>query len=170
MPVQPAASPLRIVPAVVEDVPAILQFIRELAVYERLEHRVVTTEAALETWLFGPQKLAEAVIARLDGEAVGFALFFPNFSTFLGKPGIYLEDLFVREHVRGRGIGRALIAHLARVAVERGWGRVEWAVLDWNAPAIKFYRGLGADVLENWRVCRLTGDALASVARADSIG
>ena len=109
--------------------------------------------------------MAEAVVARFAGEPVGFALFFANFSTFLGKPGIYLEDLFVREAARGKGVGRALMAHLARVAVERGWGRVEWAVLDWNAPAIRFYRGLGADLLEDWRICRLTGEALDRTAR-----
>jgi GNAT superfamily N-acetyltransferase len=142
----------------------ILQFIRELADYERLEHRVTATEADIERWLFGPASVAEAVIARIGGEPVGFALFFPNFSTFLGKPGIYLEDLFVREHARGRGVGRALMTYLARLAVERGWGRVEWAVLDWNAPAITFYRGLGADLLEDWRMCRLTGEALRRVA------
>jgi len=158
-------SPLEIVPAVLSDVPVILQFIRELAEYERLRHRVIASEASLERWLFGPAPVAEAVIARIAGEPVGFALFFPNFSTFLGKPGIYLEDLFVRERARGKGVGRALMTHLARTAVERGWGRVEWAVLDWNAPAIRFYRGLGADLLEDWRICRLTGEALERTAR-----
>jgi GNAT superfamily N-acetyltransferase len=165
MPSAPDPSPLQIVPAVLSDVPVILQFIRELAEYERLQHRVVATEASLERWLFGPAPVAEAVMARMDGVPVGFALFFPNFSTFLGKPGIYLEDLFVQERARGRGVGHALMAHLARTAVERGWGRVEWAVLDWNAPAIRFYHGLGADLLEDWRICRLTGDALERVAR-----
>jgi GNAT superfamily N-acetyltransferase len=161
----PDPSPLAITGAVPSDVPVILQFIRELAEYEQLRHRVIATEASLERWLFGSAPVAEAVIARLGGEPVGFALFFPNFSTFLGKPGIYLEDLFVREAARGKGVGHALMAHLARVAVERGWGRVEWAVLDWNAAAIRFYRGLGADLLEDWRLCRLTGDALERAAR-----
>jgi GNAT superfamily N-acetyltransferase len=142
------------------DVPVILGFIRDLARYERLEHAVVATEDDLRRWLFGDRPMAEVIIARAGGEPVGFALFFANFSTFLGRPGIYLEDLYVRESARGRGIGTALLTHLARVALERGWGRVEWAVLDWNRPALEFYRRLGARTLDDWRICRLTGEAL----------
>jgi GNAT superfamily N-acetyltransferase len=156
--------PLTIEPATPAEIPRLLDFIRELAEYEKLADRVVATEADLQRWMFGDRPVAEAVIARLDGEAVGFALFFPVFSTFLGRPGIYLEDLFVRESARGQGIGRALVTYLARLAVSRGWGRVEWSVLDWNAPAIGFYRRLGAQVLDDWRVCRLTGDALQRLA------
>ena len=156
---------LSIEPAVPDDVPLVLEFIRELAEYEKLADRVVATEADLRRWLFGEKPVAEAVIAREGGTALGFALFFPVFSTFLGRPGIYLEDLFVREAARGQGVGRALLTYLATLAVGRGWGRVEWAVLDWNAPAIAFYRRLGAEVLEHWRVCRLTGQALERLGR-----
>ena len=156
---------LSIEPAVADDVPLVLEFIRELAEFEKLADRVVATEADLRRWLFGGNPVAEAVIAREGGTALGFALFFPVFSTFLGRPGIYLEDLFVREAARGQGVGRALLTYLAKLAVGRGWGRVEWAVLDWNAPAIAFYRRLGAEVLEHWRVCRLTGQALERLGR-----
>jgi GNAT superfamily N-acetyltransferase len=155
---------LTIDPATPDEIPLVLEFIRELADYERLADRVVATEADLRRWLFGEQRVAEAVIAREHGTPVGFALFFPVFSTFLGRPGIYLEDLFVRESARGQGTGRALVTYLARLAVSRGWGRVEWSVLDWNAPAIGFYRRLGADVLGDWRICRLTGEALTRLA------
>ena len=147
--------------ATADDVPIVLQFIRELAKYEKLEDRVVATDSQLREHLFGPRPMAEVVLAERGGEPVAFALFFPNFSTFLGRPGLYLEDLFVREDVRGEGIGRRLLAHMARLAIERGWGRMEWAVLDWNAPAIGFYRRLGASLLEDWRICRLTGESLA---------
>ena len=143
-----------------DDVPVILGFIRDLARYERLEHAVVATDDDLRRWLFGDRPMAEVILARAGGEPVGFALFFANFSTFLGRPGIYLEDLYVRESARGRGIGTALLTHLARVALERGWGRVEWAVLDWNRPALEFYRRLGAVTLDDWRICRLTGEVL----------
>ena len=143
------------------DVALVLSFIRSLAKYEKLEDRVIATEDDLRRWLFGPSPVAEVLLAFEGDEAAGFALFFPNFSTFLGRPGIYLEDLFVRETSRGRGIGRQLLTHLARIATERGWGRVEWAVLDWNAPAIRFYESLGATVMPDWRVCRLTGEPLA---------
>ena len=156
---------LTIVPAAPDEVPLVLAFVRELAEYEKLSNRVVATEADLRRWLFGDQRVAEAVIARQDGVPVGFALFFPVFSTFLGRPGIYLEDLFVREPARGQGTGRALLTYLARLAVSRGWGRVEWAVLDWNAPAIGFYRRLGAEMLDDWRICRLTGAALDRLGR-----
>ena len=151
-------------PATPSDVPAILGFIRELASYEKLEHQVVATEALLARHLFGPRPAAEVVIAEVEGRAVGFALFFHNFSTFLGRPGMFLEDLYVQPHARGLGIGRALLRHLAGLAVERGCGRLDWNVLDWNAPAIGFYQKLGAEVLPDWRTCRLTGDALKTLA------
>jgi GNAT superfamily N-acetyltransferase len=156
---------LTIVPAAPDEVPLVLAFVRELADYEKLSNRVVATETDLRRWLFGDQRVAEAVIARQDGVPVGFALFFPVFSTFLGRPGIYLEDLFVREPARGQGTGRALLTYLARLAVSRGWGRVEWAVLDWNTAAIGFYRRLGAEMLDDWRICRLTGAALDRLGR-----
>jgi GNAT superfamily N-acetyltransferase len=146
------------------DTALVLGFIRDLARYERLEQRVVATEDDLRRWLFGERPCAEVLIASEGDEPAGFALFFPNFSTFLGRPGIYLEDLYVREASRGRGIGRRLLEELARIAVERGWGRVEWAVLDWNRSAIGFYERLGAMMLNDWRICRLTGDALARLA------
>ncbi len=152
-------------PATPSDVPAILGFIRELASYEKLEHQVVATEALLARHLFGPRPAAEVVIAEVEGRAVGFALFFHNFSTFLGRPGMFLEDLYVQPHARGLGIGRALLRHLAGLAVERGCGRLDWNVLDWNAPAIGFYQKLGAEVLPDWRTCRLTGDALKALAQ-----
>ena len=157
------ATPL-IRPATRADVPLILAFIRDLAEYERLPHEVVATEAALDETLFGDRPAAEVRIATLGGEAVGFALFFHTYSTFLARRGLYLEDLFVRPAARGRGVGRALLAALARLAVERGCGRLEWSVLDWNASAIGFYRALGAAPMDGWTVFRLTGDALARVA------
>jgi GNAT superfamily N-acetyltransferase len=153
-------SQLTIRQATVGDAALVLSFIGSLAKYEKLEDRVVATEDDLRRWLFGPSPVAEVLLAFEGDDAAGFALFFPNFSTFLGRPGIYLEDLFVREASRGHGIGRQLLARLARLATERGWGRVEWAVLDWNAPAIRFYESLGATVMPDWRVCRLTGEAL----------
>ena len=150
--------------ATAADVPLILQFIRLLARYENLEHHVVATDDSLREYLFGARAYAEVVFAELDGRAVGFALFFPTFSTFVGRPGIYLEDLYVLEEMRGKGIGRQLLSHLARLTLERGWGRLDWAVLDWNAPAIGFYAKLGAQMLADWRICRLTGAALESLA------
>lgn len=158
------SSRARLRPATPDDVPAILEFIRQLAAYEQLEEHVVATEEALAEHLFGAHPVAEAILAELDGEPAGFALFFPNFSTFLGRPGLYLEDLYVREDLRGRGIGRQMLAHLAALAVARGWGRMDWSVLDWNAPAIGFYRRLGAELMPDWRTCRLTGDALQRLA------
>lgn len=156
---------LRIRPATEADVPLILRFIRELAEYERLLHEVVATEERLRETLFGPRRAAEVVIAEdADGEALGFALFFHNYSTFLAQPGIYLEDLYVRPEARGRGTGRALLAHLARLAKERGCGRLEWWVLDWNESAIRFYRSLGAQPMDDWTVFRLTGGDLARLA------
>ena len=144
----------------VDDVATILGFIRALAEYEQLAHAVVATEADLRTHLFGPRPAAEVLIGDLDGRPVGFALFFPNFSTFLAKPGIYLEDVFVLPEARGRGVGRALLAAVAKVAVARDAGRLEWSVLDWNAPAIGFYRKLGATPMDEWTVMRVTGEAL----------
>jgi GNAT superfamily N-acetyltransferase len=147
------------------DVPLIAELIRALARYERLEDEVVMTQEKLERTLFGPVRYAETLIAEDGGDAVGFALFFHNYSTFLARPGIYLEDLYVRESHRGRGVGRALLARLAALAVERECGRLEWAVLDWNRDAIGFYERLGARPNSEWTVYRLTGDALASLAR-----
>lgn len=146
--------------AVPDDVPAILGFIRALAEYERLLHEVTATEEALREHLFGPTPRAEVVLAELDGRPVGFALFFHNYSTFLAKPGIYLEDLFVLPEFRGRGFGKALLIHLARLAKQRGCGRFEWSVLDWNEPSIRFYRSLGAVPLADWTIMRVTGAAL----------
>ena len=146
------------------DIPLILRFIRDLAIYEKLEHKVVATEAGLRQTLFGNPRFAEVVFAVVDGVEGGFALFFHNYSTFLGAPGIYLEDLFVKPEFRGRGLGKALLAHLAKLAKERGCGRVEWAVLDWNTPSIDFYKGLGAIPLDDWRIFRLTGDAMEKLA------
>jgi GNAT superfamily N-acetyltransferase len=154
----------RIRPAEEADVPLILRFIRELADYERLLHEVVATEERLRRTLFGPRPGAEVVIAEADGEPVGFALFFHNYSTFLAQPGLYLEDLYVRPEARGRGIGRALLAHLARLARERECGRLEWWVLDWNEEATRFYHSLGARPMDEWTVFRLTGDDLARLA------
>ncbi|HEX5207960.1 MAG TPA: GNAT family N-acetyltransferase [Steroidobacteraceae bacterium] len=151
-------------PATLGDVPLVLEFIRELARYEHLEHEVTATEADLGEALFGERRYAEVVFACSDGKALGFALFFHNFSTFKGRPGIYLEDLFVRPEARGRGIGRKLLAHLARTALERRCSRLEWAVLDWNEPSIGFYRGLGAVPMDEWSIFRLTGAPLALLA------
>lgn len=147
-----------------EDVGLILAFVRELAEYEKLAHDVVADEASLATHLFGAQPRAEVVIADVDGQPAGFALFFHNFSTFLGQPGLYLEDLYVRPPFRARGLGRLLMAHLARLAIERGCGRFEWWVLDWNAPAIAFYRDLGAVAMDEWTVQRISGSALQALA------
>jgi GNAT superfamily N-acetyltransferase len=146
------------------EMPQVLAFIRELARYERLEHQVVASEADLAAALCGERPYAEVVFGCLDGVPVGFALFFHNFSTFLGKPGIYLEDLFVRPEARGRGVGERLLAWLARTALERGCARLDWAVLDWNEPSIGFYRRLGATAQDAWTGYRLTGAALAALA------
>lgn len=147
-----------------EDVPLILAFVRELAEYERLAHEVVATEESLRDSLFGERRVAEVLLGYVEDEPAAFALFFHNFSTFLGKPGIYLEDLYVRPEHRGSGIGRAMLAHLARLAVQRGCGRLEWWVLDWNNPAIGFYRKLGAASMDDWTVYRLTGEPLERLA------
>jgi GNAT superfamily N-acetyltransferase len=151
-------------PAGREDIPLVLGFIRDLARYERLEHEVTASEAELQEALFGAHRYAEVVFACDGGQPVGFALFFHNFSTFKGRPGIYLEDLFVRPEARGRGIGKRLLAWLARTAVERRCARLEWAVLDWNEPSIGFYRSLGAVAMDEWTTFRLTGEALALLA------
>jgi GNAT superfamily N-acetyltransferase len=154
-------------PAGEHDVGAILQFIRDLAIYEHLEHQVVATEEMLRAALFGARPYAEVVLGCLDGEPVGFALFFHNFSTFLGRPGIYLEDLFVRPEARGHGLGRRLLAWLAATAVSRGCGRLEWSVLNWNEPSIQFYKKLGAVAMDEWSIYRLTGPALSELAQVD---
>jgi GNAT superfamily N-acetyltransferase len=147
-----------------DDVPLILDFIRQLARYERLEQEVVATEEILRTTLFGDHRFAEVIIGEANGEPAGFALFFHNFSTFIGRPGIYLEDLFVRSEYRGRGYGRALLARLAQIAKERNCGRLEWAVLNWNEPAIGFYQNLGAIPMNQWTVYRLKGAKLEELA------
>src|SRR5947207_8089441 len=146
------------------DVPLILQFIRDLAEYERLADRVMATEEQIRRTLFGSPRFAEVLIAEEDGAPAGFALFFHNYSTFLGQPGIYLEDLFVRQEMRGRGVGKSLLARLARIARERGCGRVEWAVLDWIAPSIAFYRSIGAVSLDDWMISRVAGEAMNALA------
>ena len=153
-------------PAAALEMPLVLAFIRELAEYERLTDQVVATEADLSKALTGPRPYAEVVFGCLDGDAVGFALFFHNFSTFRGKPGIYLEDLYVRPEARGHGVGKQLLSWLARTALERGCARLEWSVLDWNEPAIGFYHGLGAVALDDWTVMRVTGAALERLARS----
>ncbi|MEW6638452.1 MAG: GNAT family N-acetyltransferase [Actinomycetota bacterium] len=155
---------LEIRAATAGDVPLILAFIRELADYERLSHEVVATEEILRESLFGERRVAEVALAHLGTKPAGFALFFHNFSTFLGRPGLYLEDLYVRPEFRGEGVGKALLTHLARLATERGCGRLEWWVLDWNEPAIRFYRRLGAVPMDDWTVYRLSGDALKALA------
>ncbi len=156
--------PCSIRTATVDDVPLILDFIRGLADYEKLAHEVVATEATLRQTLFGATPAAHVVIAEVEGRPAGFALYFFNYSTFLAKPGLYLEDLFVKPEYRGAGTGKALLLHLAKIANTRGCGRMEWSVLDWNEPAIKFYETLGARRMNEWQICRLTGPALAQYA------
>ena len=153
-------------PATRADLPLIAQFIRDLAEYEKLVHEVRFDEATLAGHLFGSRPMAEVVIGEVGGEPQGFALFFHNFSTFEGRPGLYLEDLFVRPAARGPGLGRALLAHLAALAVERGCARLEWSVLDWNAPAIGFYEKLGARAMSDWTIMRVDGEALADLGDA----
>ncbi len=155
-------------PATITDVPVILAFIRELAEYERLTHEVVATEELLAAALFGPRPEAEVLIACADGAPVGFALFFANFSTFQARPGLYLEDLFIRPDFRGLGLGKRLLIEVARLAVARGCGRYEWSVLDWNAPSIRFYESLGAEMHDAWRRMRVTGAALAQLAARET--
>jgi GNAT superfamily N-acetyltransferase len=146
------------------DVPIIRQLIRELAEYEQLTHEAVVTEAALRETLFGPRPSAEVLIAEFGNEVAGFALYFHNYSTFVGKPGLYVEDVFVRAQFRGRGLGTAFFRRMARIAVDRGCGRMEWAVLDWNEPALNFYRKIGAVPMSDWTVHRLVGDGLLRLA------
>jgi GNAT superfamily N-acetyltransferase len=158
-------SDFQITAATDQDVPIILDLIKQLADYERLADRVVATEQRLRDTLFGERPAAEVLLASLEGETVGFAVFFTNYSTFLAKPGLYLEDLFVKPHARGKGIGKALLARLAKIAVERDCGRVDWSVLNWNEPSLRFYEALGAVPLSDWTTHRLTGEALVKLAR-----
>ena len=150
-------------PATPQDIPAIVTLIRELAEFEHLSHLVQTTPEKLHPHLFGERPVAEAVVAEVDGQVVAFALFFTNFSTFLAQPGLYLEDLYVQPAHRQHGLGRALLTHLAQLAVARGYGRFEWSVLDWNANAIRFYEGRGATMMPDWRICRVTGERLQAL-------
>jgi GNAT superfamily N-acetyltransferase len=159
-----ATELLSIRSATEDDVALVLDFIQKLAEYEKLSHEVVATESTLRNYLFGPRPMAEVILAHWGGQPVGFALYFHNFSTFLARPGIYLEDLFVDPEHRGKGIGKALLVQLARIAAERDCGRLEWSVLDWNEPSIQFYRKLGAESKDAWTTYRLTGDALERLA------
>jgi GNAT superfamily N-acetyltransferase len=147
-----------------EDVPLILQFIKEIADYEKLAHEVITTEKILTESLFGERKSAEVVIGEFEGQPVGYAIFFHNFSTFLGKKGLYLEDLFVRPQFRGKGFGKKLLLHLVQIAQDRNCGRMEWSVLDWNTPAIEFYNSLGAKPMDGWTVYRLDEKAMTKLS------
>ena len=159
-----APENFKIRPACVEDVPIILKLIRDLATYERAPREVTATEEQLADVLFGERPAAEVLLAFEQESAIGFAVFFHNFSTWLGRPGLYLEDLFVKPKKRGKGYGRALLVELAKIARERGCGRMEWAVLNWNEPAIKFYRALGATPMDEWTVFRLTRDGIEKLA------
>ena len=150
--------------ATIDDVGLILHFIKELASYEKLLHEVSASEEVLRETLFGEAAKAEVILGYYDDQAVGFALFFHNFSTFLGKPGIYLEDLYVKPEIRGKGIGKQMLQYLARLAIERGCGRLEWWVLDWNDTAIEFYKKIGAQPMDEWTVYRVTGEPLARLA------
>lgn len=157
---------IKIKKATKEDVPIILGFIKDLAEYENLSKDVVATEKSLQKWLFGKNAVAETLIAFLDGVPAGFALFFHSFSTFLAKPGIYLEDLFVKPEYRGKGIGKRLLVEVAKIAKKRDCGRLEWSVLNWNKPAIDFYKKLGAQPLDEWTMYRVTGKSLEKLARS----
>jgi GNAT superfamily N-acetyltransferase len=161
-------SSLQIVPATEAEIPVILGMIRDLAEYEKLTHLVVATEERLRQTLFGKRPAADVLLASWDSEWAGIALFFSNYSTFLAQPGIYLEDLYVKPHLRGKGIGFALLKRLTEIAVERGCGRVEWEVLDWNEPSIQFYKRLGAAPMDQWTRFRLTGDAIKQLAGSSS--
>jgi len=162
------ATPFFLRGAELRDIGAIVQLIRDLAEFEQLSHLLQVTPEKLRPQLFGEKAVVEALVAEAGGEVVGFALFFTNFSTFLAQPGLYLEDLFVTPAQRGRGIGAALLTRLARLAVERGYGRFEWSVLDWNQDAIGFYQRLGATVMPDWRICRITGDALQALGEPEA--
>jgi len=153
-------------PAAPHDVPAIVGLIGELAEFEQLSHLLQLTPETLAPHLFGDRPVVESVVAEADGRVVAFALFFTNFSTFLAKPGLYLEDLYVQPAFRGAGIGKALLGHLGALAVARGYGRFEWSVLDWNDNAIRFYEKMGATVMPDWRICRVTGEALQQLGKA----
>ena len=160
----PASLSFFIRAAELRDVTAIVQLIRELADFEQLTHLLQVTPEKLRPHLFGERAVVEALVAESQGEVVGFAVFFTNFSTFLAQPGLYLEDLYVQPAHRGRGVGEALLSRVGRLAVERDYGRFEWSVLDWNANAIRFYEKMGATVMPDWRICRVTGDALQRFA------
>lgn len=151
------------------DVPVIFELIKALAEYEKLSHAVTGSVASLKTHLFGDRPYAEAIIAEFAGQPVGFSLFFHNYSTFLTQPGIYIEDLFVLPEYRGRGIGKQLVSYVAQLAVSRNCGRLEWSVLDWNKPAIGFYQRIGASILDEWRICRVTGNSLKSLASGQQL-
>jgi GNAT superfamily N-acetyltransferase len=163
------ASALRIAPSVPADVPAIYAMIRELAEYEKLLHEVESSEEDVRRALFGTPPSAQALVARLNGEAVGFALYFATFSTFVGRPGIWLEDLYVRSAWRKQGVGSKLLARLAQITIERNYGRLEWSVLDWNTPAIDVYKAIGAKPKEEWTIMRLTGESLKQLAAKASV-
>src|SRR6202050_2608586 len=160
-------SKIRIVPATESDLPVILDMIQALAEYEKLAHMVTATDGRLRETLFSDKPAAEVLLAYCETECAGFAVYFATYSTFLAQPGLYLEDLYVKPHLRGKGIGLALLQHLARVATERGCGRMEWGVLDWNQPSIQFYEKLGAVPMDEWRKYRLTGEALERLASPD---
>jgi GNAT superfamily N-acetyltransferase len=160
------AAKIQLRAATLDDVPLILSFIQQLAEYEKLAHTVVATEKLLQETLFGERPAAEVVIASWEDTPVGFSLFFTNYSTFLARPGLYLEDLFVLPEFRGRGVGKALLKYLARLAKERDYGRFEWSVLDWNEPAIKVYKGIGAIPMDEWTIFRVTGEALDHLAQS----
>jgi GNAT superfamily N-acetyltransferase len=155
---------IKIRPATVEDVETIFQLIQALAEYEKLSDQVTGSAEQLHDHLFGARPCIEALLADHQGTAIGFALFFTNYSTFLTKPGLYLEDLFVMPEYRGKGVGKSLLSHLARIALQRNYGRLEWSVLDWNEPAIGFYQRIGATVLPDWRICRVTGDGIEKLS------
>ncbi|HZZ42290.1 MAG TPA: GNAT family N-acetyltransferase [Tepidisphaeraceae bacterium] len=159
-------SSLSILPAVPADLPHILRFIRGLAEYEKLAHACVANEERLTQTLFGPHPYAHVLIARLNNQPVGFALYFYNYSTFLAQPGLYLEDLFVLPEFRKQGVGRSLFTRLAQIARDQHCGRFEWSVLDWNQPAIDFYKRIGATILDDWRICRLTADQITQLAES----
>lgn len=164
MPAQDTKQSLRIRPAQIEDCALILSLIRELAVYEKLEHELIATPEILAETLFGLKPFAEVLIAEYESVAVGYALFFHSFSTFNGRPGLYLEDIYVQPAMRGKGIGKTLMSFLAKLAIDRKCARFEWSVLDWNAPSIAFYRSIGAQPMDGWTVQRVTGDALKALA------